>query len=108
MRLGGVQFRSDEVDPQWTRRISKKAERLRKPNPNVFSLIARGEELVLPNLGLELLCHSSPSISGSEVWRKAAANPLGDIPCAVPAFQSRRVANDLDTAPTSNSLESIQ
>jgi nucleoside-diphosphate-sugar epimerase len=26
-------------------------------NPNVFSLIARGEELVLPNLGLELLHH---------------------------------------------------
>ena len=27
------------------------------PNPNVFSLIARGEELVLPNLGLEMLHH---------------------------------------------------
>jgi len=26
-------------------------------NPNVFSLIARGEELVLPNLGLEMLHH---------------------------------------------------
>jgi nucleoside-diphosphate-sugar epimerase len=27
------------------------------PNPDVFSLIARGEELVLPNLGLEMLHH---------------------------------------------------
>ena len=27
------------------------------PNPKVFSLIARGEELVLPNLGLEMLHH---------------------------------------------------
>src|SRR6516165_2853562 len=27
------------------------------PNPDVFSLIARGEELVLPNLGLETLHH---------------------------------------------------
>jgi nucleoside-diphosphate-sugar epimerase len=26
-------------------------------NPNVFSLIARGDELVLPNLGLEMLHH---------------------------------------------------
>jgi nucleoside-diphosphate-sugar epimerase len=27
------------------------------PNPNVFSLIGRGQELVLPNLGLEMLHH---------------------------------------------------
>ena len=27
------------------------------PNPDVFSLIARGDELVLPNLGLEMLHH---------------------------------------------------